>query len=103
MSLLTRPFSSEFPKHQESGPGKWLSLPFHKRIPWLSPERRAFSPMLWNVLIDEIVRTCFNFPRDIVVTDDIVLIVHHPFSKIEAENLQVMCSIVSALNAISST
>ena len=56
---------------------------------------REESPFLWNLLVDDLLRTVFPFPVKFgAYTDEITVITSHKDPAIATRNLQLVCNIV---------
>ena len=56
---------------------------------------REESPFLWNLLVDDLLRTVFPFPVKFgAYTDEITVITSHKDPAIATRNLQLVCNVV---------
>ena len=61
------------------------------------PQGGVLSPLLWNILIDDILRATFNFPFKIIAyADDIVILVSGQDIGKLVESLQLICDVIIA-------
>lgn len=55
----------------------------------------ALSPLLWNLLVDGLLRLSFSFPvKFIGYADDITIVTSHKDPAIATQNLQIVCDTV---------
>lgn len=61
------------------------------------PQGGVLSPLLWNLLVDDLLRLTFPFPvKMIAYADDITIITSHKEASIATKNLQLVCDSVGA-------
>jgi hypothetical protein len=69
--------------------------PYVKMVHIGCPQGGVLSPFLWNLLVDDLLRTVFPFPvKFVAYADDITVATSHKDPAIATRNLQLVCNVV---------